>query len=120
MTDSRVGQTTIDYGASLMNAGSHGEAERVLRHAVALETAGAPPEHWRILRAQGALAACLVRQRRYADAEPLLLAAYAVLKRNGMSDPYTRQGVESLVAMYDGWGKPDKASQYRALLRPVR
>ena len=117
VTDSRVGQTTIDYGATLMNAGEHASAERVLRHALELETAGAPPEHWRIVRAQSLLASCLARQRRYADAEPLLLTAYAALKKTGMSNPYTRQAIQMLAALYQNWGRPEKASEYRALLR---
>jgi hypothetical protein len=58
-----------------------------------------------------------MRQKRYADAEPLLLAAFKTLRTYGMSNPYTRQATQTLASLYEEWHRPEQAREYRALLR---
>ncbi|MFH0982883.1 MAG: hypothetical protein V2A79_15280, partial [Planctomycetota bacterium] len=63
---------------------------------------------------------CLTDLGRYAEAEALLLAAYAGEARmRGEDHENTRDSVESLIALYEAWGQPDKAAEYRGLLTPA-
>ena len=55
-------------------------------------------------------------QGRFAEAEPLLLKGY-----DGMSPPPAvedrkREALQRIVDLYDAWGKPDKAAEWRAKL----
>lgn len=63
------------------------------------------------------LGECLTAQQRYAEAEPLLLESYPVLKAKlGEQHARTVDALRRLVALYEAWGQPDKASDYRAML----
>jgi tetratricopeptide (TPR) repeat protein len=68
--------------------------------------------------AEGALGYCLILQKRYAEAEPLLIGAYQALKANlGERHPVTLDCLRALVQLYKAWGKRDQADHYRALLQ---
>lgn len=56
---------------------------------------------------------CLTELGRYQEAEQLLLEGYRVLREE--QDQAARDAVERLVSLYDAWGKPDLAAEYRAL-----
>jgi serine/threonine protein kinase/tetratricopeptide (TPR) repeat protein len=60
---------------------------------------------------------CLTRLERYADAEPLLLEAEGAL-RAGATTPagQHRTTVENLVALYEKWGRPTQAAEWRKKL----
>jgi hypothetical protein len=71
---------------------------------------------------QGLLGESLLRQRRYAEAELLLLASHEGLKlpREAWdaetAPPQERRGVQALkrlVRLYDAWGKPERAEPWR-------
>jgi non-specific serine/threonine protein kinase/serine/threonine-protein kinase len=57
-------------------------------------------------------------QDRYEEAEARLLEGLDMLQRyRGPQHPYTQDTLRELVELYDEWGKPEKAAEYRALLR---
>ena len=59
---------------------------------------------------------CLTKLERYEEAETQLAAAYEGLEAALGGDHHlTRSAVQALVDLYEAWGKPDKAAQYRAL-----
>jgi hypothetical protein len=60
-------------------------------------------------------AICLVELGRYDEAEPLLLESYPNLRP--LPDADTRETLRYLVKLYDAWGKPEKAAEWRAKLR---
>ena len=66
------------------------------------------------------LGATRLQQKRYAEAEPLLLEAYAGLKQHETNVPESTsratEALERLVQLYDGWGKKDKATEWRQKL----
>ncbi len=62
------------------------------------------------------LAELHVTQERYDEGELLLLEALDHIE--GESQKRTASVVRSLVALYDAWGKPDKAAEWRAKLPP--
>jgi hypothetical protein len=59
------------------------------------------------------LGQCLTTQKRYAEAEPLLLESYRILKSAaGDRDPYTVETRQGLKTLYEAWHKPEKAVSY--------
>jgi hypothetical protein len=72
---------------------------------------------------------CLVRQRKFAEAEPLLLAGYKGMKQRadrrdqpGGSPPTVRltEALERLVRLYEATGKPDEAARWRKELEKIQ
>jgi len=82
-----------------------------------------PPGAWR-RRAEfeSRLAELLVEAGRFTEAEPLLLDCYTKLKENLQELPLQvrvvrlREALERIVKLYESWGRPDKAAEYRAIL----
>jgi eukaryotic-like serine/threonine-protein kinase len=63
-----------------------------------------------------------LQQKKYAEAEPLLLEAYAGLKQHDTNESRTRtiEALERLVQLYDGWGKKDQATEWRQRLDDLK
>ena len=84
----------------------------------------APEEH-RVSRL-----AALVGQRRYAEAEPLLVAGYQGLTETEPAGPRGHHSAAAagpvtntldwLVRLYDGWGQPARGAKWRAELEARR
>jgi eukaryotic-like serine/threonine-protein kinase len=95
-------------------------AESMYRDALALRRKAFPNEpdgHWEVATIKSLLGGCLTAARRYADAEPLLLESYPVIKGNfGDAHPRTQVALKRLVDLYDAWGKSAKVAEYRAML----
>ncbi len=54
---------------------------------------------------------------RFDDAESVLLEAHGILQTTlGDENEQTTRVVGYLADLYDAWGKPEKAAEYRALL----
>lgn len=54
-------------------------------------------------------------QKRYLEAEPFLQRSYAAMKAvHGEHGPSTLDSEQRLVTLYQSWGKPEKAAQYKA------
>ncbi len=82
------------------------------------------PDAWGTFHAQSLLGAALSGQKRYADAEPLLLQGYqgmksreaSILKPSRASKPTKSPLIEAserLVELYEGWGKEAEAARWR-------
>jgi hypothetical protein len=76
------------------------------------------PDDWQRFRAESLLGASLSGQKRYAEAEPLLLEGYqGMLTRKGrMPVPgwyHLDRAREWIVELYRAWGKPMKAAEWR-------
>jgi non-specific serine/threonine protein kinase/serine/threonine-protein kinase len=71
-------------------------------------TTGSPPHYARALAALG----------RHTEAETFLLEVYEGLRDlRGADHDSTQAAVTALIELYESWGKPEKAAQYRALLQ---
>ena len=100
-----------------MKNGAFEKATPLLRECLSLRRKKQPDE-WRTFSTQAALGISLLGQKQYAEAEPLLVAGYEGMKeredkipagaRNALPDTLKR-----LVQLYDAWGQPDKAAQWR-------
>jgi serine/threonine protein kinase len=107
----------IVQGLSLTKTGRPEDGERILREALKIRTESLPKGHYWLAIASSALGECLTIQRRYAEAEPLLVGAYNGLEA-AFGDRHFRtiEALKRLVALYEGWGKPALAAPYRAKL----
>ena len=66
------------------------------------------------------LGGSLLGQKKYADAEPLLLQGYQGMKQRDAQIPKVgklrlSEAVDRLIDLYDAWGKKDEAAKWRAL-----
>jgi len=76
------------------------------------------PGNWQRFRAESLLGASLAGQRKYAEAEPLLLEGYQgmLARKNliGVPDWYhLDRAREWLVQLYQAWGKREKAADWQ-------
>ena len=104
-------------GQNLTKQHKYGQAEALLRPALAIREKG-DRDAWGLFRAQAFLGECLAGQQRYAEAEPLLLEGYqGMLARKGrIAAPYrypVDNARESIVQLYQAWGKPEKAAEWK-------
>ncbi len=96
--------------------GQYNEAERLGRQALDMYLKGLKPDHWLVNRARSYLGNCLIKLKRFREAEEQLLVAYAGLKTvRGEQHTYTRRTVGRLIELYEAWGKPGQAAPYRTL-----
>jgi tetratricopeptide (TPR) repeat protein len=77
------------------------------------------PDHWRAFNTQSLLGAALSGQKRFSEAEPLLLAAQAGLTaRAAKIGPLYRGAVpeatKRLADLYTAWGKPGEAQRWQS------
>jgi hypothetical protein len=73
-----------------------------------------PAGDWRIAQAQSLLGAALLARARYAEAEPLMVAAAGTLQP--IAGPQARERLANrarLVELYRALGHPEKAAAYR-------
>ena len=109
-----VAYTLSQLGSVLQRQGRHVEAETVLREALAWcdqpgADRGAVPE------AQSVLGAALAGQKKFTEAEPLLLSGYEGLKRLANPDDI-KDALEALIRCYTDWGKPSQAAAWKQKL----
>jgi tetratricopeptide (TPR) repeat protein len=88
------------------------EAEPLAREALAIFREKAP-DSWRAADAESVLGGCLAAQRRFEEAEPLLVGAYEALAKDP-ADGKRRAGEAQarVSALYKAWGRPEQAAEY--------
>jgi hypothetical protein len=105
--------TLICAGTGLNRQARFREAQADLEEAINI--AGA--ESYEVARAKSLLGESLAGQRAFPRAEPWLLAGHDELARDPMAPTrWRRDAAQRLVALYDAWGKPEKAKEWRAKL----
>jgi tetratricopeptide (TPR) repeat protein/tRNA A-37 threonylcarbamoyl transferase component Bud32 len=127
----QAGPGAPSYAARLANLGTNllkqrkpAEAEPPLRTCLAIRQ-GTQPDAWSTFNARSLLGEALARQKRYAEAEPLLLAGHEGLEARARTVPPQAQhslteALERLVQLYDAWGKPEQAAAWRQKLEQAR
>ena len=89
------------------------EGEKRVREAVRLRTESLPEGHFWVALAKGALGECLLTQRRFEEAEPLLRESFESLKNvQGEQNPRTLLAQRRLVELYQAWDKPKLAAKF--------
>jgi serine/threonine-protein kinase len=117
----RLGDRHPRVAAMMLNlarvqiARGHGAAtEPVLRHVLKVREGILKEGDWRIAQAKSLLGASLLAQARYADAEPMMVAADHGLKP--LPGPQGRERLANrarLVTLYEKLGRPQQADPYR-------
>ena len=108
-------------GSALVQMGRQEEAIRSYHKAVELGSELLPKGHYSIALSKGALGECLTTQKRFSEAERLLLQSYESLKASqGGNQPRARLALQRLVALYNDWGKSNAADRYRDKLADLR
>jgi tetratricopeptide (TPR) repeat protein len=100
--------------------GRPADAERLLRECLSIsEKKGL--DDWRTGQTRSRLGASLVGQKKYAEAEPVLLQGYEGMKVHEAQIPaaYKKRLAEAgtrIIQLYDAWSKKDKAAEWRTKL----
>jgi len=95
----------------------YSEAQALFARALAGARSALTEGHPRFHSFQANYGECLARMGRYGEAERLLSDSHSGLRgAKGEADPGTQQAIRRLAALYDAWGKPDKAAEWRAKL----
>ena len=111
---------SINNMGSLLNAQRrYAQSEPILRESVETGMNVLGAEHWRVAEARSLLGESVAGQKRFDEAEPLLLEGYTGLESSlpgGRRADKLPLAIERLITLYDAWGKPDKAGEWRAKL----
>jgi len=101
----------------LLQAKAFAEAEPLLRECVAIR-AKKEPEDWRTFNAKSMLGGALLGQKKYTEAEPLLLAGYEGMKQREPKIPPDSKfrlaaALERLMQLDEALEKKDEAAKWR-------
>ena len=103
--------------AALRDMGKLDQAEPLYNQAFETAKRVLPADDRSIPQYRSAYGACLTMLERYEEAEEHLLAGYQGLKEAlGEEHKQTREALQQLAELYDAWGKPEQAAEWRAKL----
>jgi len=79
------------------------------------------PDDWRTFNTRSMLGGSLLGQKKYADAEPLLLSGYEGMKQREDKippdgKPRLKEALQRLVQFYEATSQPDKAAEWKQKL----
>ena len=103
-----------DLALAALSQGKFDKAEPLSREALKSDQK-AQPDNWQQFRAESLLGASLAGQKKYAEAEPLLLEGYeGMTARKGRIAVfhwyYMDLARDWIAELYRAWGKPKKAA----------
>jgi tetratricopeptide (TPR) repeat protein len=112
-----IAQALSLLGLVLTELDQADQAEPNLREGLTLREQHMLPGHWQTANARSLLGGCLAKQRKFAEAEALLLEGYDGLIRAADTPPERLpQALERLVQLYTAWGHNDKAREWQQKL----
>ncbi len=105
-----------DLALACLSQGKFAESERLAREAMEADKR-LWPDDWQRFRAESLLGASLAGERKYDEAEPLLLEGYqGMLARKDRIDVAYHDDLDLarqwLVQLYRAWGRPAKAAEW--------
>ncbi len=99
----------------LMAEGKLDEAAELLSRALDVAGRTLPSDHWHVAAFHGNYGECLAALGEYEAAEEELLSSHSLfLEALGADHPSTRDAAGKLVALYQAWGKDERAAEWRA------
>jgi tetratricopeptide (TPR) repeat protein len=118
--NARIGSALAELTRTLLAKEKFVEAEIVARECLDIREEYFP-DAWSTFNARHFLGASLLGQKKYADAEPLLLAGYAGMKQREhtilpIGKPRLKEALRRLVKLYEETGQPDKAAEWKTRL----
>ncbi len=113
----RLARALIGMTRSLIAKGDFAAAEKTARESVSIRQATLDPDSWKLANVQSVLGECLVHLGKLPEAEALLLPSHLRIQaEKGLESEVTIQSQRRITELYDAWGKPDKAADYRRKL----
>jgi tetratricopeptide (TPR) repeat protein len=108
--------SATDLALAYQSQGKYAASEALSREALEFDRKK-QPDDWQRFRAESLLGASLAGQKKYAEAEPLLLEGYremvALKERIAVPDWYHLDRARDwIVQLYQAWGKPAKAVEW--------
>jgi len=118
LADRTSGAPLLARSETLMAQGRYEDAADTLRACITMRQKGLPDGHWLIADTVSRLGAALAAQRKFAEAESVLLKSSEQLQANrqATAEP-KRQAVERIVKLYEAWDRPDQAASWRQRLQ---
>jgi WD40 repeat protein/tetratricopeptide (TPR) repeat protein len=118
--DPRTAGILSNLGMGLIEMGKWAEAEPYLRECLAIREKSQPDE-WNTFNARSMLGGTLLGQKKFAEAEPLVVSGYEGMEaREAKIPPAGKSRLEEAakrtVKLYEDWGKPEQAAEWRARL----
>ncbi len=115
----QLAQLLAPFGLTLLEMKGFAEAEPLLRECLVIREKS-QPDVWSTFNTQSMLGGALLGQKKYADAEPLLVKGYEGLKAREkaippQADTRIPQALDRLVELYTATDKPDEAKKYKEL-----
>jgi serine/threonine protein kinase len=106
--------------AALQGCGELVEGEALLCESLAIREKQ-QPENWETFRCKSLLGSNLLVQRRYIEAEPLLISGYEGIKQQEQRIPFRRReslrkALARLVQLYEATDRPDQAAEWKQKL----
>jgi hypothetical protein len=103
--------------SALLQLKSWTESEALFRESLAISLK-AQPDAWTTFNTQAMLGGALLGQKKYAEAEPLLLKGYEGMKQREKSIPKegaTRipEAIDRLIQLYTETDRPEEASKWK-------
>jgi eukaryotic-like serine/threonine-protein kinase len=113
-----VARLLARLGQNRLMQGEYAAAEPLLRECLAIRAAKLP-DVWLTFHARSQLGGSLIGQKKYAEAEPLVLTGYEGMQAReaGLDKNWLIEASARIVALYDAWGKPRAAAAWRSKLR---
>jgi serine/threonine protein kinase/Tfp pilus assembly protein PilF len=117
-------RSATDLALAYQSQGKFIESEPLAREAMEINRKNWPDD-WQGFRAESLLGASLAGEKKYAEAEPLLLAGYqgmvARASRIAAPDRYQLDNARAWISQaYQAWGKREKAAEWRKSLGPTK
>ena len=108
---------------ALLEVKEFADAETLFRECLAIRQER-EPDHWRTFNTISRLGEALVGQKKYAEAERLLIQGYDGLKLRpatpaSQGKALLTEAIKRLMRLYEGWDKPDQAAKWRKELDSV-
>jgi tetratricopeptide (TPR) repeat protein len=112
---------TVDTLADVLNRQhEYAEALKVAREAREAVGRTAGVDHWRWAAVNRTFGTALAGLGRYAEAEPILLESYELMRsKRGEQHRATSMVAQRVVELYTSWGKPERAAEWQAKIGPV-
>jgi eukaryotic-like serine/threonine-protein kinase len=119
--DPQTMSSAADLALAYLSQGEFAKAEPLARESLEFYQKK-QPDDWQRFRAETLLGASLAGQKKYAEAERLLLGGYEgmVARKDKIAVPDWNQvdlARDWLVELYEAWGKPEKAAEWRTTKR---
>ncbi len=119
--DPRFANLLTQISLDLLKYNQDGPAEKYLRECLTIREK-AIPNHWLTSDTKSLLGEALAGQKKFEEAEPLLIAGYEGLKKHEKEIPEGEkkripEAARRLVNLYTAWEKPEEAAKWQKILQ---